>query len=160
MLKIKMTLDDEFERLYNEIHHTEKGQKLLAFTGISRQQLDIADMSHKYFMDAFGDNSIDHNANTSTKSPLNYGTEIVKPQFKLLGLYLLHRYLRKDHTVARADELIKNIIHGDYYFHDATGINIQMPYCYAYSTLWVINKMVKFCSFQILIKSRCNLLRV
>jgi len=139
MLKINMTLDDEFEHLYNEIHHTDKGKKLLALTGISREQLDVADMSHKYFMGMAGEHSIDHNANINNKSPLNYGTEIVKPQLKLLGLYLLHRYLRKDHTVERADELIRNIIYGDYYFHDASGPNIQMPYCYAYSTLWIIN---------------------
>ena len=139
MLKVSMSLDDEFEHLYNEIHHSEKGHKLLKLTGISREQLDVAEMSHKYFMDSFGENSIDHNANITTKSPLNYGTEIVKPGLKLLGLYLLHRYLRKDHTVERADELIKNIIYGDYYFHDASGVNIQMPYCFAYSTLWIIN---------------------
>lgn len=134
-----MTLDDEFEHMYNEIHHSKKGQKLLALTGISREQLDVAEMSHKYFMGAFGENSIDHNANMATKSPLNYGTEIVKPQLKLLGLYLLHRYLRKENTIERADELIRNIIYGDYYFHDASGPGIQMPYCYAYSTLWIIN---------------------
>ena len=71
--------------------------------------------------------------------PINYGLEISKPQLKLIGLYLLHRYTRKEYTARYADQLLKGIIAGDYYFHDASGIGIQTPYCYSYSTQWIMS---------------------
>lgn len=139
MLKTSMSLDGEFENLYNAIHRTDHGRHLLDLTGIGRKQLDVGYLSHSYFLDNWDETSIDPNANANNIGPINYGLEISKPQLKMIGLYLLHRYIRKDHDNEYADLLLKNIIKGDYYFHDASGVGIQQAYCYAYSTQWIMS---------------------
>ena len=128
-----MTLDDEFHRMYNSVD-----SEVLKLSGLGRKELDIGKMSHYYFTESWDEDMIDPNANSNSYSPINYGNEIIKPQLKMIGIYLLHRYLRKDHSQDKADELIQNILSGDYYFHDASGVNIQIPYCFAFSTHWTI----------------------
>jgi len=134
-----MHLDEEFENLYNIINRSEDGKELLNLTGIGREQLDVGHLSHAYFQEHWDETSTDPNANANNMGPINYGLEIAKPQLKLIGLYLLHRYARKDFSIEYADRLLKNLVKGDYYFHDASGVGIQQAYCYAYSTQWVMN---------------------
>jgi ribonucleoside-triphosphate reductase len=64
--------------------------------------------------------------------------EITKPTMKLIGMYLIHRYLRKEYGEERADKIVGGIINGRYYVHDASGVGIQIPYCYAWSTHWLM----------------------
>ena len=139
MLKTTMHLDEEFENLYNIINRSEDGKELLNLSGIGREQLDVGYLSHAYFQEHWDETSTDPNANANNMGPINYGLEISKPQLKLIGLYLLHRYIRKDFSIEYADKLLKNLVKGDYYFHDASGVGIQQAYCYAYSTQWVMN---------------------
>ena len=139
MLKTNMTLDEEFENLYNIINRSEDGKKLLDLTGVGRKQLDIGYLSHAYFQEHWDETSTDPNANANNMGPINYGLEISKPQLKLIGLYLLHRYIRKDFSLEYADQLMKNLVKGDYYFHDSSGVGIQLAYCYAFSTQWIMS---------------------
>jgi len=138
VLKTTMHLDDEFENLYNIVNRSNNGKELLYLTGIGRSQLDIGNLSHAYFQEHWDETSTDPNANANNIGPINYGLEISKPQLKLIGFYLLHRYLRKDFSIEYADKLISNLISGSYYFHDASGVGIQQFYCYAYSTQWIM----------------------
>lgn len=139
MLKTTMNLDHQFENLYNVINRSEEGKKLLTLTGVGREQLDIGRLSHAYFQEHWDETSTDPNANANNMGPINYGLEISKPQLKLIGLYLLHRYIRKEFSEEYADKLLRNIVKGAYYFHDASGVGIQQFYCYAYSTQWIMN---------------------
>lgn len=134
----QMTFDPEFEDLIVALSCDPIGQRMLELTGISRDKLDMGQQSHNYFKSNWQEEKIDHNANSNNIGPINYSLELSKPQMKAIGLYLLHRYLRKDHSVDEANRLLKNIIYGTYYFHDASGVGIQVPYCSAYSTFWVM----------------------
>lgn len=138
MLKTTLTLDKEFESLYQQMNRSETMRLLLALSGIGREQIDVGIMSHEYFKDSWDKSNIDQNANSKNHGPINYGLEITKPQLKLIGFYLLHRYLRKELGLKRANRLIHNLISGDYYFHDSSGVGIQIPYCIAISTQWIM----------------------
>lgn len=129
-LSTYMTLDQEFEDLLIAISCDPIGQKMLTLSGISLDKIDMGLQSHNYFQHNWQEEKIDHNANSNNIGPINYSLEVSKPPMKLIGLYLLHRYLRKDHSVEEADRLIKNILYGTYYFHDASGVGIQIPYSY------------------------------
>jgi ribonucleoside-triphosphate reductase len=139
MIDTGITFDEEFEELYEEMMSTEEGRELMALSGLSSEKLDVGHMSHKYFQENWADHTIEHNANSVNKSPINYSMEITKPTMKLIGMYLIHRYLRKEFGTDRADEIVARIIGGDYYVHDASGVGIQIPYCYAWSTHWLMS---------------------
>lgn len=138
MLNTGITFDEEFDKLYNDLNSYPVGQELLALTGLSLEKMDIGALSHKYFQENWGHHSIEHNSNSVTKSPINYQMEITKPAIKLIGTYLLHRYIRKEYDTATADKIIRGIVSGDYYVHDMSGVGIQTPYCYAWSTHWLM----------------------
>lgn len=139
MINTTLTFDEEFESLYERLCADEFTNKFIKLSGLSLEKMDIGSMSHKYFTENWADeNSVDHNANAHSIGPIHYSAEITKPLMKLEGLYLLHRYLRKDYGVAHADKLVTGIVMGDYYVHDSSGTGIQMAYCYAWSTHWLL----------------------
>ena len=138
MLKTTLTLDKDFESLYRQMNRSETMRQLLSLSGIGREQIDVGIMSHEYFKDSWDTSNIDQNANSKNHCPINYGLETTKPQLKLIGFYLLHRYLRKELGLVRANNLIQNLVSGDYYFHDSSGVGIQIPYCIAVSTMWIM----------------------
>ena len=138
-MKLETTFSESFDDLYNKINQTEQGKKLLDIDGINRPSLDIGNMSHNYFTNNLTEITIDANANADGSiSPNSYGSEIVKGINKLEGYYLLHRYAEKRFGTARSNDLIRSIIYGDIYFHDASGVGIQQPYCMAISTLMLM----------------------
>jgi len=144
-MKTELTFDPEFEQLYKSWCNDATMRQMLKLSGVAIDQVDIGAMSHKYFKDSWQeDGTIDHNANSNSIGPLNYSSEINKPTMKLLGLYLLHRYLRKEYSVEEANELLTDVITGEYYIHDLSGIGIQLPYCWAWSTLWVAENGIPY----------------
>ncbi len=144
-MKTELTFDPEFEQLYKSWCNDPTMAKMLELSGIAIGQVDIGAMSHKYFQKSWQeDGTIDHNANSNNLGPINYGLEIAKPTMKLLGLYLLHRYLRKDHPLDVANDLLTDVVTGEYYVHDSSGIGIQIPYCYAWSTMWVAENGIPY----------------
>jgi ribonucleoside-triphosphate reductase len=144
-MKTNLTFDPEFEQLYKSWCNDETMSSLLDLSGVGVGQVDIGAMSHKYFKESWHEEGlIDQNANSNNIGPINYGLEIAKPTMKLLGLYLLHRYLRKDHPLEVANELLTDVITGEYYVHDSSGIGIQIPYCYAWSTMWVAENGIPY----------------
>ena len=50
-MKINLTFSETFDRLYNVFLNWDKGEKLLKLEGIHPEQLDVGNMSHKYFTD-------------------------------------------------------------------------------------------------------------
>ena len=139
MIKTTLTFDEEFESLYERLCENEFTNKFIKLSGLSLEKMDIGNMSHRYFTENWADeNSVDHNANAHSIGPIHYSAEITKPLMKLEGLYLLHRYLRKDYGVAHADKLVTGIVMGDYYVHDSSGVGIQQGYCWAWSTHWLL----------------------
>ncbi len=144
-MKTELTFDPEFEQLYKSWCNDATMRQMLKLSGVAIDQVDIGAMSHKYFKDSWQeDGTIDHNANSNNIGPINYGLEIAKPTMKLLGLYLLHRYLRKDHSLETANMLLNDVITGEYYVHDASGIGIQIAYCYAWTTMWVAENGIPY----------------
>ena len=139
MINTTLTFDEEFESLYERLCADGFTNKFIKLSGLSLEKMDIGHMSHKYFTENWADeNSVDHNANAHSIGPIHYSAEITKPLMKLEGLYLLHRYLRKDYGVAHADKLVTGVVMGDYYVHDSSGVGIQQGYCWAWSTHWLL----------------------
>ena len=136
-MKIGLTFSETFDRLYESFMAYPEGEQLLRLEGIHPDQLDVGQMSHKYFTDEACNFTIDNNANTNEENSYNnYFAEITKGLHKIEGYYLLHRYAEKRFDTGYADELMEAIITGDLYFHDPT--KIQIPYCYAYSTQFIM----------------------
>jgi ribonucleoside-triphosphate reductase len=109
---------------------------MLELEGLSRDQLDIATMSKKYFVNGkIADVSIDANANANdshNRSPNNYYAEVTKSLIKLNNYYFLWENLKKEFGVERAQHLLGRMLKGDYYFHDSGGA--MQAYCFAYSS--------------------------
>jgi len=138
-MRIETTFSESFDRLYNKINSTDTGKSLLEIDGVSRTALDIGQMSHLYFTDNLPDVTIDANANADNEiSPNNFGSEIVKGIQKIEGYFLLHRYAERRFGTEYADLLIRSIIDGNIYFHDASGVGVNQPYCMATSTTMIM----------------------
>jgi len=134
-MKIDLFFEPEFDELYESYHNDSKKRELLKLEGISKEQLDVGRMSYNYFTGKIADMSVNQNANANEDfSPSSYAAEIVKGIQKLEGYFLLWRYSQRKLGTERANELIRAIWDGDIYFHDASGVNINQPYCVAFST--------------------------
>lgn len=134
-MRANITFEPAFDELYESFLGRDNGRELLTFCGVAPHQIDVGAMSHKYFTDKVQDMSVDANANANgVKSVNSYQAEIMKGILKLEGFYLLWRYIVKRYGEKRANELLVKIWEGRLYFHDASGANIQIPYCFAYST--------------------------
>lgn len=128
-----------FTDLYNEYCDSDRGRELLRLSGVSREQLDVATMTMKYFSFHTGDMSVDPNANVgNNKNPNNFSSEISKAQGKLNAFHLLWSRIAADHGDERACELIGRLWRGYIYFHDMSGHGITAPYCFAASTLQLV----------------------
>ena len=75
--------------------------------------LDPFQLAEEYFESkVVADASIDANANVSGKSPVNFQSEIFKPQLKLRSYYHIWKRLVKAHGNAKADEMRRAIVTG------------------------------------------------
>lgn len=134
-MRINYTFDDDFDALYKSYANCERGLELLRIEGIAPDNLDVGQMSKRYFTSNAPDMSIDGNANANEDlSVNNMAAEVSKGILKANGHYLLHHYAKKRFGVERANELLQAIWDGDVYFHDSSGPAIQQPYCFSYST--------------------------
>jgi anaerobic ribonucleoside-triphosphate reductase len=139
-MRTDITFDKEFDRFYRSIP-----EDILKLNGISKEYMDVGEMSHNYFTNNWNEGGkIDHNANSNKTCVVNYASEVVKPLMKLEGVYLLHRYLRKSMSSEKADRIIMSVLSGDMYVHDFSGTGIQMPYCFAFSTHWILENGTPF----------------
>jgi anaerobic ribonucleoside-triphosphate reductase len=139
-MRTDITFDKEFDRFYRSIP-----EDILKLNGISKELMDVGEMSHNYFTNNWNEGGkIDHNANSNKTCVVNYASEVVKPLMKLEGVYLLHRYLRKSMSSEKADRIIMSVLSGDMYVHDFSGIGIQQPYCFAFSTHWILENGTPF----------------
>lgn len=133
-MNVGMSLVPEFEELYNRYANDSEKVKLLEIEGIAPSNLDIGIQSHDFFEHRLADISTDANSNYSENmNPTVYRTHTTNGQMKLLGYHILWYYANKRYGRAFADEAISMIWNGELYFHDAHGLRIQMPYCYAFS---------------------------
>lgn len=138
-LQPRMRFNARFIELYNEYCSTERGNRLLALSGVSREQLDVATLTQKYFGERISDVSIDPNANVgNAKSPNNFGAELAKGIGKLTAYHLLWTRIAEEDGDERASELIGRMWKGYIYFHDLSGHGITTPYCFAASTYQLI----------------------
>jgi ribonucleoside-triphosphate reductase (formate) len=125
---------ENFKKLYNEID-----PYILNLEGIAEKQLDMSLMAQRYYNEQLNDMSIDENANLHEgRSYGNYLSEVAKSNFKLLGYYDLFQCLENEHGADRAHDIMKALLEGDLYFHDSTAI--QVPYCWAYSTYFLLER--------------------
>ncbi|NMA75488.1 MAG: anaerobic ribonucleoside-triphosphate reductase, partial [Bacteroidales bacterium] len=132
-MQVNMSLIPEFEDLYNS-YLTYPKVKLLEIDGIAPKNLDVGIQSHEFFTRKLADISTDGNSNyVENMNPTVYRTHTSNGQMKLLGYHLLWHYAMERYGKEFADEAISMIWDGAIYFHDAHGLRIQMPYCYAFS---------------------------
>jgi len=138
-LQPRMRYNPGFTKLYNEYCETERGKELLTLAGVSREQLDVATLTERYFSHHTGDMSVDPNANIgNSKSPNNFGAELAKGIGKLNAYHVLWSRIAEEHGEERASELIGRLWKGYLYFHDMSGHGITAPYCFAASTFPLI----------------------
>jgi ribonucleoside-triphosphate reductase (formate) len=132
--KYTLSFSQAFVDLYNSTD-----PKLLSLEGIGPENLDIPAMAHRYFMERPADMSIDSNANVNDgKSYGNYLSEVSKGWLKLQGYYDLYNQLSGLYGQNKAGQLMQSVWNGDFYFHDSTAI--QVPYCWAYSTYFLLHQ--------------------
>lgn len=134
-MNVGMTLTEGFEKLYNKYtNHSDTSRRLLEMEGISPRHLDIGIQSHDFFENKLADITTDSNSNwTENINPTVYRTHTSNGQMKLLGYHMLWYYAAKRYGEEWANKAISAIWDGWFYFHDAHGLRIQMPYCYAFS---------------------------
>ena len=131
-MEVQLTFEKGFDKLYS--FWEREYPEALSILGVSRERLDYSSMSRQYFSDPAIDFSIDKNANTNNaRSPALYQSEITKPLLKLHGLFLLWKKAKKLYGTKRANELLTAIVTGDVYFHDLSGMQVQIPYCVSIS---------------------------
>lgn len=134
-----MSLIKEFEDLWQSFANDEVKIKYLEIEGIAPRNLDIGLQSQDFFQKKLSEITTDCNSNYSENmNPTVYRTHTTNGQMKLLGYHLLYYYAMKRYGKEFADKVISMIWEGYFYFHDAHGLRIQMPYCYAFS----IDKLV------------------
>lgn len=136
-MKVEMSLIPEFEQLYDK--YVASNPQMLKIEGISPRQLDIGIQSEEFFKEKLAEITTDNNSNYAENiNPTVYRTHTSNGQMKLLGYHMLYHYCMKRYGKEWADKAISMIWDGWFYFHDAHGLRIQMPYCYAFS----IDKLV------------------
>jgi ribonucleoside-triphosphate reductase (formate) len=135
VLKCFSAFSKEFKELYSTIK-----SEILNLEGISEEQLDPSSMANKYFNEKVVDFSVDDNSNhlQDGKSHGNYISEVGKSHLKLIGYNDLYDLLFEEYGRDRADKILKAVWQGDLYFHDSTAI--QVPYCWAYSTEFILRR--------------------
>ncbi|RLI40574.1 hypothetical protein DRO59_08975 [Candidatus Bathyarchaeota archaeon] len=133
-MQILVSFSDDFDRLYSQVERDYPD--CLSYLGISQDHLDYSKRSKEHFVKPSVDFSIDKNANTNNKRDLaSYTNELTKPLFKLHGYFLMWKMCRKLFGPDRARHLLNRVLLGDFYFHDASGPLVQVPYCVSFSTL-------------------------
>ena len=131
-MNVTMSLVPEFEELYD--FYVKNKPCVLELEGIDPAHLDIGLQSDDFFNHKLADISTDANSNYSENiNPTVYRTHTSNGQMKLLGYHMLYYYAMKRYGKEWADKAIGMIWDGWLYFHDAHGLRIQMPYCYAFS---------------------------
>ena len=134
MLKQFSQFSEDFKKVYSTTD-----ARIIDLEGISEQQLDISLMANRYYDEQLIDMSIDENANLHEgRSHGNYLSEVTKSTFKILGYHDLYEILSKEHGKDYANKIMRATWDGDLYFHDST--QIQIPYCWAYSSYFILDR--------------------
>lgn len=142
-MDINVTLEPGFEDLLNYIID-DYGYEILNLEGIG-EQTDITRFSKQFYNKSSSNTaniSVDANSNVKSLTVVAQQNESIKPFGRLDSLNLLWKYLNREHGQEYADRLIKQEILGDYYINDMS--NIQLPYCYNFSMMDLLNKGLPF----------------
>jgi len=128
-----------FSKSFRELYQS-MDLRILELEGIAPAQLDVSCMADRYFKERVADMSIDDNANhlQDGRSYGNFFAEMAKSNLKLIGYHDIYAILVETHGVERAESIMKSLWNGDLYLHDSTAI--QVPYCWAYSTDFLLHK--------------------
>lgn len=142
-MNINVTLEPGFEHLLNHIID-DYGYEILNLEGIGKQT-DITSFSKQFYNKSSSNTaniSVDSNSNVKSLTVVAQQNESIKPFGRLDSLNLLWKYLNREHGQEYADRLVKQEILGDYYINDMS--NIQLPYCYNFSMMDLLNKGLPF----------------
>ena len=113
--------------------------RLLELEGIAPDYLNVQAMAYRYRNENSADMSVDSNANRNEgKTYCGYLHEVTSGWYKLQGYYDIYNKMLQMYGLERANELMKAIWLGDIYLHDSTAI--QVPYCWACSTAFLLEK--------------------
>lgn len=135
----KLNNFSSFRKEFKDLYSTIKPE-ILDLEGIAPEQLDSSLMAKKYFSERVVDFSVDDNSNhlQDGKSHGNYISEVGKSHLKIIGYSDLYNLLFDEYGKDRADSILRAVWGGDLYFHDSTAI--QVPYCWAYSTEFILRR--------------------
>lgn len=130
-LTIANKVEPEFWDVVNSVP-----DEILKIQGI--YNIDLFDLADRYFeAERVADVSIDVNANVDGREPVNFQSEIEKPQLKLRSFYILWKKIKELYGIDNANKCLKAMLCGEIYFHDITKIDI--PYCFAFDTSFLMN---------------------
>jgi anaerobic ribonucleoside-triphosphate reductase len=130
-LKIGRNVEKDFWNIVDSVP-----VEILTIQGLNN--LDLFDLADKYLeSERVSDVSIDVNANVDGREPVNFQSEIEKPQLKLRSFYILWKKISDLYSRNIADTALRAMLDGSLYFHDIT--KIDMPYCFAFDTSFLMN---------------------
>lgn len=134
-MKVNMSLRPEFDELYEDFI-SDYGPEFLKIDGIHPDQLDMGLNSYNFFNKKLVEVATDTNSNgIEDYSVAAYRAFVSNPQLKMLGFFTLWHYAQKRYGIEWANDAMESLWTGSLYFHDAHGIKIQIPYCYAFSLM-------------------------
>ncbi len=124
----------DFQNLYRTTD-----RRLLVLEGVAPENLNVQEMAVRYCTEHTADMSIDANANRNEgKTYCGYLHEVTSGWLKLQGYYDIYKKMSAMYGPERAHRLMASVWAGDLYIHDSTAI--QAPYCWAYSTFFLLEK--------------------
>jgi ribonucleoside-triphosphate reductase len=133
-MQVNVSLRPEFDAIYDRFANDSIGLQLLEIEGIAPSQLDFGVNSYRFFNEKLADIASDSNSNALENiSPANYRAFTSDGQMKLLGYFMWWHYAEKRYGLEFANEALSMFWDGSLYGHDAHGVRIQMPYCFAFS---------------------------
>ncbi len=114
--------------------------KLIEIEGLSDDHFDISKFTETFYTSNNNANAtIDDNANLGQfKTVHSFASSAFKPHTKLNSYYLMWNKLMKNYSLSEANEILRSIISGDIYVHDAT--NMTIPYCFNYTCYDVVTQ--------------------
>ena len=145
MSKIPISLDEEFERQFQEFKRNHS-YDYIKISSLQPKQLDFVGYI-KDFCEANNqaDNSADGTSNSSSKDVVALQHDINKPIFKMVAFNKIHEKLREKYGKEVANSWLESELIGKSYLHDAHSSTL-VPYCYAYDVTKLANEGLFFLS--------------
>lgn len=131
MSKIPISLDEDFERKFQEVKRN-NSYDYIKISSLQPKQLDFAGYIRDFCeSNNIADSSADGTSNSASKDIVALENDISKPIFKMIAFNKIYVKLREKYGDHIADAWLESEMLGKSYLHDAHSATF-IPYCYAY----------------------------